>query len=125
MSTTTIEYPRPAAATREDAAVASTTRIGDALKNTVTVWTNEVLAVMKPSRVPAGGILLSDDRFVALDDDTLDHLTFESERRSITIQEAYEEEMAAREELARITPTNAELLRIAEKFPAPQEWYDE
>lgn len=28
-------------------------------------------------------------------------------------------------ELAKITPRNAELLRIADRCPAPQEWYDE
>jgi hypothetical protein len=28
-------------------------------------------------------------------------------------------------ELKRITPSNAELLKLAERNPAPQEWYDE
>jgi len=37
----------------------------------------------------------------------------------------YEEEIVAKEELARITPLNADLLRMAEQFPIPQEWYDE
>ncbi len=27
--------------------------------------------------------------------------------------------------LRELTPTNADLLRIADRFPAPQEWYDE
>ena len=31
----------------------------------------------------------------------------------------------ARAELKRITPSNAELLKLAKRFPAPQEWYDE
>ena len=31
----------------------------------------------------------------------------------------------ARAELKRITPPNAELLKLADRFPAPQEWYDE
>ena len=35
------------------------------------------------------------------------------------------EEQLAREELERITPTNEELLKLADKFPPPQEWYDE
>ncbi len=35
------------------------------------------------------------------------------------------EEAEAREELKRITPPNAELLKLADRFPAPQEWYDE
>ncbi len=35
------------------------------------------------------------------------------------------DEKAAAKELKRITPTNAELLKLADRFPAPQEWYDE
>ena len=35
------------------------------------------------------------------------------------------EEATAREELKRTTPSNAELRRLAKRFPAPQEWYDE
>ena len=35
------------------------------------------------------------------------------------------EEAVARAELERITPPNAELLKLADRFPAPQEWYDE
>lgn len=31
----------------------------------------------------------------------------------------------ARAELKKITPPNAELLKLAMRFPAPQEWYDE
>jgi hypothetical protein len=34
-------------------------------------------------------------------------------------------ENEARAELKRITPPNAELLKLADRFPAPQEWYDE
>lgn len=29
------------------------------------------------------------------------------------------------EEIQQITPSNAELLKLADKHPAPQEWYDE
>ncbi len=36
-----------------------------------------------------------------------------------------EKEISAKIELDRITPSNEELKRIAENFPAPQEWYDE
>lgn len=35
------------------------------------------------------------------------------------------EELAAKLELAKITPRNADLLRLADRFPAPQAWYDE
>ena len=35
------------------------------------------------------------------------------------------EEAEALAELKRITPSNEELLKLAERFPAPQEWYDE
>jgi hypothetical protein len=31
----------------------------------------------------------------------------------------------ARDEVTEITPSNAELLKLAEQHPAPQEWYDE
>lgn len=34
-------------------------------------------------------------------------------------------EEAAEKELAEITPRNADLLRIADRHPAPQAWYDE
>ncbi|KKN49374.1 hypothetical protein LCGC14_0643500 [marine sediment metagenome] len=30
-----------------------------------------------------------------------------------------------REQLRQLTPTNLDLLELAERFPAPQEWYDE
>ena len=29
------------------------------------------------------------------------------------------------EQLRQLTPTNLDLLELAERFPAPQEWYDE
>lgn len=35
------------------------------------------------------------------------------------------EEAAAKTDLAAITPPNAELLKLANKYPVPQEWYDE
>ena len=35
------------------------------------------------------------------------------------------EEARAQAELKRITPSNAELLRLAKRSPAPQDWYDE
>ena len=34
-------------------------------------------------------------------------------------------ELAARVDLTKITPSNADLLAMAERSPAPQEWYDE
>ncbi len=43
----------------------------------------------------------------------------------ITFDEEYSQEMAAREELARITPRYEEAVRLARRSPAPQEWYDE
>ena len=30
-----------------------------------------------------------------------------------------------REQLRQLTPPNSELLKLVERFPAPQEWYDE
>ena len=35
------------------------------------------------------------------------------------------EESEAQAKLESITPSNAKLLKLAERFPAPQEWYDE
>ena len=35
------------------------------------------------------------------------------------------EEAEALAELKRITPSNEELLKLAERYPPPQEWYDE
>ena len=35
------------------------------------------------------------------------------------------DEAEARAELERITPPNRDLLELADRFPAPQEWYDE
>jgi hypothetical protein len=35
------------------------------------------------------------------------------------------EETEAAAELKKITPPNSELLKLAERFPAPPEWYDE
>jgi hypothetical protein len=45
-------------------------------------------------------------------------------RLSATTQEAKCDREAQRE-LARITPPNTELLKLAERFSAPQEWHDE
>lgn len=70
-------------------------------------------------------MLIQGDRSVILDGDMVDYLTYEAHRRNITIEEAYEEEMAAKAELTKITPQNADLLRMADRFPAPQTWYDE
>ncbi|MGA2031703.1 MAG: hypothetical protein ABSG68_05565 [Thermoguttaceae bacterium] len=60
-----------------------------------------------------------------LDFSLIADLEDEAARRGISIREAYEKEMAARVELGRITPCNTELLKIATRHPAPQEWYDE
>jgi hypothetical protein len=35
------------------------------------------------------------------------------------------EESEAAAELAKITPPNSELLKLADRFPAPPEWYEE
>jgi hypothetical protein len=36
-----------------------------------------------------------------------------------------DDEIAAREELAAITPSNADLLALADRFPVPAEWFEE
>ena len=62
---------------------------------------------------------------MALSPDMTSHLQEEAQRRGVGIEEVYREEMAAKAELTKITPQNADLLRIAERCPAPQTWYDE
>jgi glutathionylspermidine synthase len=59
------------------------------------------------------------------DSDMAAYLKHEAQQRGVTIEQVYREEVEAKAELARITPTNADLLKLAEQFPAPQEWYDE
>jgi hypothetical protein len=66
-----------------------------------------------------------ESQMVGLAPEMLEYLAHEAEQRGISIQEAYEEEIAAQAELDRITPSNAELLALAERFPPPQAWYDE
>ena len=70
-------------------------------------------------------MLYQGDWFAILSEDMQEYLEIESHRRNTTIRKIYEEEIAAKEELARITPSNAELAQIADSFPAPQSWYDE
>ncbi len=69
--------------------------------------------------------MLTCDQMVKLSADMRAYLEYESERRRVDIATVYQEEMAAKVELAKITPRNADLLRIADRFPAPQTWYDE
>jgi hypothetical protein len=57
--------------------------------------------------------------------DFLRHLEYEANRRGVSVQEVYDEEMAARAELARITSSYGELASLARRSPPPQEWYDE
>lgn len=80
---------------------------------------------MAPGEAPRVGILLSDGSFVPLDRDTLSSLEFEAARRDMSLEDVFIAEEAAARELRSITPTNAELLQLADRFPAPQEWYDE
>ena len=42
----------------------------------------------------------------------------------LNLQASYDERLAA-QELQRITPPNAELLKLADRNPPPQEWFDE
>jgi hypothetical protein len=71
--------------------------------------------------------MVSDNQLTILgiDADTFTYLEHEAKRRNISIEDAYRNEMAAKAELTKITPQNADLLRIADRFPAPQTWYDE
>ena len=60
-----------------------------------------------------------------LTDDMVEYLNDRARELGISFEEAYREEMAARDELTRITPSYDELLSLAKRFPPPQEWYDE
>jgi hypothetical protein len=71
------------------------------------------------------GLMVGCHSSIPVSDEMYKHLEHEASRRNISIDEAYREEMDAREELAKITPRNADLLKIAARFPAPQTWYDE
>jgi len=60
-----------------------------------------------------------------LPEDMVDNLNDRMRQDGISFEEAYRAEMAAREELASITPSYDELASLAKRFPPPQEWYDE
>jgi len=60
-----------------------------------------------------------------LPEDMVENLNDRVRQDGISFEEAYRAEMAAREELARITPSFDELASLAKRFPPPQEWYDE
>jgi len=69
--------------------------------------------------------MLTSNQMVKISPEMRAYLEDEASRRGIDIATVYEEEATAREELARITPRNADLLLMADRFPAPQAWYDE
>ena len=69
--------------------------------------------------------MLMSNQWVKLTRDMRDFLETEAHRRGVDISAIYDEEVAAREELARITPSNADLFSMADRSPAPQAWYDE
>ncbi len=64
-------------------------------------------------------------RMVPVTPEMRTYLESEAARRGTDVETIYLEEMAAKAELAKITPRNADLLRIADRFPAPQTWDDE
>lgn len=68
-------------------------------------------------RTQIGPDILPDDMVECLNDRVRQH--------GISFEEAYRAELAARVELARITPSYDELASLAKRFPPPQEWYDE
>lgn len=69
--------------------------------------------------------MLTNNFSLSLDPDVAAYLRVEAERRGVSIEEVYEQEIAAKTELARTTPSNEDLLKIADRSPAPQAWYDE
>jgi hypothetical protein len=69
--------------------------------------------------------MLTSNQIVTLSAGMRAYLEDEANRRGVDIATIYEEEAAAQKALARITPRNADLLLMADRFPAPQAWYDE
>ncbi len=69
--------------------------------------------------------MLTSDQMVRLTSEMREYLESEATRRGLDIATVYAEEAAAKAELSRTTPRNADLLLLADRFPAPQEWYDE
>ena len=69
--------------------------------------------------------MLTSHQMVTLSADMRAYLEYEAERRRVDIAVVYEEEVGAKAELVKITPRNADLLAMADRFPAPQAWYDE
>ncbi|MHC4404803.1 MAG: hypothetical protein ACYTG0_34575 [Planctomycetota bacterium] len=77
---------------------------------------------------PEAGLAVLEEKFGGLSenpDDYSDELSETPLFADTAEKHEGDEEAEAQAELDRITPTNAELLRLAERFPAPQEWYDE
>lgn len=68
--------------------------------------------------------MVTSNQMTAISDDRWTYLENEANRREVDVL-TVEEQIATRAELAKITPTNAELLLLADRFPAPQAWYDE
>ena len=95
---------------------------GQALVAEATFCALERAAVFCPVE---GKAMLVGDQPILLDAEMRAYLVEEAQRRGVDILTVYEEEMAAKAELARVTPRNADLLLLADRFPAPQEWYDE
>ena len=75
--------------------------------------------------IPRWWAMIGCSEFGQLTDDMRMYLESEAARRKTDIGTVYDEEMAAKAELAQITPKNEDLLKLADRFPAPQEWYDE
>ena len=68
--------------------------------------------------------MVTSNQMTGISDDRWTYLENEANRREVDVL-TVEEQIATRAELAKITPTNAELLLLADRFPAPQAWYDE
>lgn len=83
------------------------------------------LPMVNTERIPAAAMFVGDGPLAFLDADTTAYLLEEADRRGVSVEQVYSEEEAARRELRRITPPNTELLKLADRYPAPQEWYDE
>ena len=74
-----------------------------------------------------GAMFMSQTNFGSptLTQEMVNYLNDRANELGISFQQAYSEEVAAREQLTRITPSYPELVAMAKRSPPPQEWYDE
>jgi len=69
--------------------------------------------------------LFVNGEFVQISAEMHQDLKFEAQRLNISEAEAYERERAAESEVLKKVLSNERLLKLAEKYPPPQAWFDQ